>query len=405
MKSFTTLAVLSLLLLGCDSKSSTDDDADADAMEDASDVQDGVEDSQDDPAADTTPDTEPDPAQDPVPDIPDDTADAGEETEPTPCEIACEEIMEADCSEGPDTLDDCITGCEWAAAGACSEFWEAVMACAGDSPSFYCTDEGAARVEGCDDEHDVMDACLYIVFTCEDICEGVMDADCSEGPSTMDDCLTGCAETAWSSCAMPWEYVVECAGDDPTFYCTDEDMPRIEGCDDEHDALDACLTYAPVCEHNCEAIMEADCSSGPETLEGCIEVCESAASGQCAELWGDADYCAGPDPTFTCSDEGMPMVEGCEEDLDALNECVHFSNLCEINCEELIDADCSSGPDTIDECLVGCYGTATGECFEWWWEVVECAGDTPTYYCTEGGMPRVEGCDDEHDALDACLYE
>lgn len=402
MKGFTTIAVLSLLLLGCDSKSSTDDDADADALEDGSDVQD---DSQDDPAEDPVSDTTPDPTDDPAPDTPDDSADAGEETEPTLCETVCVEVMEADCANGPTTLDDCISGCEGGSGGPCSGEWEETMECGGDSPTFYCTDEGMPRIVGCDDEHDAMEECLHIYGVCGNICEGVVDAGCSEGPPSLEACVEGCHEAATGSCSELWEDVVDCPEDDPTFYCTDEGMPRIEGCDDEHDALDSCLEYTPVCEDSCVGAMEADCSDGPDTLEDCIYWCKDAASGYCSELWGDLAYCVGPDPTFTCSDGGMPIVEGCEEDLDALNECVLFSDLCDINCVELIDTGCESGPDTLDDCFTGCYTTATGDCFEMWWEVVECAGEDPTYYCTDGGMPRVEGCDDEHDALDDCLFD
>ena len=75
------------------------------------------------------------------------------------CEQGCEETMLADCDNGPETYDECVSDCEGLEVGDCGAEYAALQACA-EGESVTCDASGFPVVEACSNEQDAFIACL-----------------------------------------------------------------------------------------------------------------------------------------------------------------------------------------------------------------------------------------------------
>ena len=92
----------------------------------------------------------------------------------------------------------------------------------------------AVFVGGCSDDDGGSSA------TCEGTCPDVVAANCSAGPPTLNDCVSGCDTIRNSNCATQLQAVLDCAVDS-SYTCDASGNPVAVGCDDQHDALNTCL--------------------------------------------------------------------------------------------------------------------------------------------------------------------
>ena len=76
---------------------------------------------------------------------------------------------------------------------------------------------------------------------CADLCPDVVAAACPAGPPNVTECVNGCETILASPCAGDYELVYACAGQSPTYACSDSGQVSIVGCEAELTALYACL--------------------------------------------------------------------------------------------------------------------------------------------------------------------
>jgi len=74
------------------------------------------------------------------------------------CERGCEATLEADCENGPEDMDECVSDCEGLAASDCGEEYAAFQACA-EGESISCQN-GIPVVETCSSEQTEFIACI-----------------------------------------------------------------------------------------------------------------------------------------------------------------------------------------------------------------------------------------------------
>ncbi len=76
------------------------------------------------------------------------------------------------------------------------------------------------------------------------------------------------------------------------------------------------------CDEICPAVVMAACFGGPPDQEACVVGCMESQGNECGLAFDKMLYCVGVEPTFTCQDDGLPTVEGCEEAFTALYACM-----------------------------------------------------------------------------------
>jgi len=382
------------------------------------------------------------------------------------CEIACPAVVAAGC--GDDDLESCIDGCSEAQQQCTAEF-NAVLACSGATPTYECTDFGPSAVgcadeqlaviaclspcdvsctgllalpcappismetcvEDCELAHSVCPqefedfaACGGIVggytcvdglpalATCEEFgealalcggecaaqCSAMVDAGCPEGPQTVEQCVDGCLDVA-VQCGDQFDAALDCIGDEPAYACTGG-SPVPVGCAAEQAEVVYCIDP---CEVHCAAVEASDCG-GEDAAESCAKGCAQALE-FCPEEFDAVSTCTGSSPVYECLD-GQPSPVGCGALHAELLECAVPPEIdCGASCPAVVEANCDSGPKTLDDCLAGCELLKDGDCAELQSLVGACAGVDSSYYCGEGGFPTPEGCEDESQALAACLAE
>lgn len=74
------------------------------------------------------------------------------------------------------------------------------------------------------------------------------------------------------------------------------------------------------CDTFCEALIVPRCPDGAQTLEECRPLCGQLLAADCPQLDPFLE-CTGPTPTFACDDRGSAIVEGCEEEQEAVGVC------------------------------------------------------------------------------------
>jgi len=75
------------------------------------------------------------------------------------CEQGCVETMNADCENGPETYDECVSDCESLEVGDCDSEYSALQACA-EGEAVTCNAVGLPVVEACSEEQNAFIACL-----------------------------------------------------------------------------------------------------------------------------------------------------------------------------------------------------------------------------------------------------
>ena len=180
--------------------------------------------------------------------------------------------------------------------------------------------------------------------TCADICPGVLAAHCSGGPTNESNCESGCASVRASACAPQYNALLSCGGSQPHFTCDASGNLAVAGCDQQGQALYACIAAsggsggtgaggsggsggsgAFDCTSACPKVVAAQCSNGPGTVTDCETGCSSVASGSCAAQYNATVACVtaqGPGYQLTCDASGNPIVTGCESQYAQLYSCL-----------------------------------------------------------------------------------
>ena len=159
------------------------------------------------------------------------------------------------------------------------------------------------------------------VSSCADHCPAVVAAGCNDGPPTVQDCESGCAEMAMS-CPAEMAALLLCAGATATFQCDVNGRPYPAGCRAENASLLACRGGGEVnCTDHCPAVVAAGCNNGPPTVGECETGCANTAA-QCPIQLAALLRCAGATPTFQCDANGRPYPAGCETENNLLNACL-----------------------------------------------------------------------------------
>ncbi len=157
--------------------------------------------------------------------------------------------------------------------------------------------------------------------TCEQTCPLVMTADCDNGPPSVAECESGCADTA-TRCPAQFDAVIACGGGSPTFSCGTNGMVYTDGCEDEQDAVYACLSgMPPTCMQTCPDVVATGCDNGPPDVDDCTEGC-AAAEADCPAEFNAVIACGGLNPTYSCGANDMIYTDGCETEQDALYACL-----------------------------------------------------------------------------------
>jgi hypothetical protein len=163
----------------------------------------------------------------------------GTTTMPT-CAESCAAVMAADCDNGPQDMTGCQNGCA-ATEIYCDTEMAAAATCGGADPTYICTANGVPAVSGCETQYQAVVACLgAVVQGCVAECPDVVAAACSNGPPDVGSCAAGCA-AATTECPTEYAAMVVCQGDNPTYECNANNVPRPVDCATEHDALMTCL--------------------------------------------------------------------------------------------------------------------------------------------------------------------
>ena len=76
------------------------------------------------------------------------------------CADTCVDVVAAQCSNGPPTQQDCVTGCEQIRAGPCAAQYNALFQCSGATPDYACDAQGFVTVAGCETEYQALSNCL-----------------------------------------------------------------------------------------------------------------------------------------------------------------------------------------------------------------------------------------------------
>ncbi len=76
------------------------------------------------------------------------------------------------------------------------------------------------------------------------------------------------------------------------------------------------------CAALCALVVPAGCSAGPPNIDACLAGCELELEGDCVAEFSQTRACAGPNPTFVCSDVEQPEAVGCEAQYDTFYACM-----------------------------------------------------------------------------------
>lgn len=157
------------------------------------------------------------------------------------CKDNCAAVVAAGCENGPMNMEDCLQGCSIAKSSCPVEF-NGLAGCAGSNATFACNDYDSPAPPGCGAANDALQACLQDVDPyCYEACPAVVDAECTNGPVDVWDCLDGC-DYASTNCPTEFDALAVCAGSNATFTCDLDDSPAPTGCTTENDDLNLCLS-------------------------------------------------------------------------------------------------------------------------------------------------------------------
>ena len=157
-----------------------------------------------------------------------------------------------------------------------------------------------------------------------------------------------------------------------------------------------------LCSHadECDEDSEAECLVRCGVL-GSNEDCESEYTGfaDCLET-----------AQFSCSEDGLVSVVGCEGTAAAVVACLagiepdpELTGPCEDYCEAAVAAECEN-TEGQQSCVNGCtlFGATDFSCSSQWNEVLTCA-DGATFECNANGEAVPVGCGSQGLAFGACV--
>jgi hypothetical protein len=271
-----------------------------------------------DTPADVPADTPTDVATDVPTDTPADTpTDTPADVPPSVCETYCGPVVAAGCAGGPPTEPACLAGCA-AILAECPDAFAAVATCAGEAPTITCDAAGTPVATGCETEQAALMGCM-MGGPCGRYCELAVAAECSGTPETFAQCSANCLGSE-SACPTRFAALSTCAGESFTVVCDAFGRVSVTGCTTEYDALMQCAIIDP-CTALCPGAVDAECDSGPPTLASCVEGCGGVASEGCIDELHELASCAGAEPTFSCNDDELPIVDDCETEHEAFTTC------------------------------------------------------------------------------------
>ena len=163
---------------------------------------------------------------------------------------------------------------------------------------------------------------------CEPLCQKLVDAGCSGGP-TLDGCLVTCkALTSAAVCDDTATDYFDCV-DSVDVQCNGQGDPYAPGCGDEWLIAIGCAVNenpnpaieAP-CDSYCDSVVAAACPNNgtkDECYTNCLWV--GATGTGCDDEWGTFLTCANS-ATFTCI-LGYAAAQGCGPDFQAYTNCIN----------------------------------------------------------------------------------
>ena len=77
----------------------------------------------------------------------------------------------------------------------------------------------------------------------------------------------------------------------------------------------------PTCQAGCTATLAADCQNGPASQDVCEMDCEELLAGMCSSEYQAWLQC-GAGGSVTCDSNGLPTVEGCEDEQAVFFACI-----------------------------------------------------------------------------------
>ncbi|HTV20723.1 MAG TPA: hypothetical protein VMG12_18695 [Polyangiaceae bacterium] len=143
----------------------------------------------------------------------------------------------------------CGCACEERFNGPCPDELDALLACAGETPSIDCRARGRI-FEGCEDASFALEACDFQARdqlcagaypACTPYCRGAMLAFCPLGPESVASCLCGCEASLVTTCASEFDAFMACTAQAPTFSCDIAGRIVASSCANEWSALAVCI--------------------------------------------------------------------------------------------------------------------------------------------------------------------
>lgn len=167
-------------------------------------------------------------------------------------------------------------------------------------------------------------------------------------------------------------------------------------------------TANPGCEPLCNAIVAANCNSGP-TQAGCLLTCKTLTSSASCDSSADAYFACVNDKGVQCNAAGEPVSPGCGiEWLKAIDCAVTESPNpamvapCATYCDKVVAANCPNN-GTLAECNSNCKwlgATGTG-CDDEWGSYLTCA-NAANFICVVG-FAAAQGCGQAFTAYTKCV--
>jgi len=142
----------------------------------------------------------------------------------------------------------CGCECEERLNGPCPDELDALVACAGETPSIDCSARGRI-FPGCEDESFALEACDFQAREqlcagaypeCTPYCRGAVLGFCPLGPESVASCLCGCEASLVTTCAGEFAAFMACTAQAPSFACDGSGRIVATSCDAEWAALAAC---------------------------------------------------------------------------------------------------------------------------------------------------------------------
>jgi len=161
----------------------------------------------------------------------------------------------------------------------------------------------------------------------KDPCLSYTEAICTEGvwkyaevgPGDPNECALPCdldnLPPEGSACTMEGEFCSP-GCEDPCQFCN---VLACEG--GAWQPLEVFPAECLSCDALCPAVVDASCKLGPPDQEACVAGCMETLNSDCMLDFNKVLACVGGEPAYSCDDNGLPIVEGCEGDFEAFYAC------------------------------------------------------------------------------------